>query len=638
MYEKNINKFINEIKKIEMTAEEKAMMDKKIYQYLKKRGSLSPYTPLNYSLHLLKRSVALLLMLALTFSFSKPISAKALPGDTLYPIKILHEEISSSIIKDPEEKASFEIKRTQERVKEVAQLAKEKRLNKEIEKKIVRKITEHLHEAKKEIEDIREKEPAKALVLNKELKTTVEKSVNTIKRIKIKRRKRKKEEKTATQREEALNNTKEETQGNTPQEEIKKDNFEKKELKEEKEKTEQNNKAISLEEEKDSTNKNPENEEEIKEYKQKEEENETKIKQNEENNTELQLLIKNDNGENIVPQKQNSKINEEKGLTKVVDNTTKVEQNIKEKTGEEKKKQEEKEVVNNNLENEEEEGNEILDVLEQTLVETQKDNQEILKEIIADNQKDLAKEKQEKKVEKGEKEKKETGIEEKDIKITEENLQKEEKSVNTDTEAKKTEKKTIKKIQFLNIEIIENILTQKADNSKNEIEEENKIEQQEQDNNKEKTILNNINIQKDELLPSNESSKENHSLKEKEKSLTSNAVKNIVNETNIEEELKKEKLREIFSLEKKLFYLIQESKKNLNDEEKRVILDLVNKERFSKAIQWLRAEIEKRKTTLKIPLELEQVSLTQEKPVEDKVEKEVSQENPKHEKEKPSES
>ena len=139
----------------------------------------SPYA--RKMLLVFQRSVVVILILALSFNLSKPVAAKSLPGDLLYPIKIIHEEIEIAQIRNPKEKAKHQIERTKKRIAEIETLKKKHQLDKEKEKVVAEKIKEHVEKVNEVIEEMKKEEPSNALELNTELVSTLKASVEVLK-------------------------------------------------------------------------------------------------------------------------------------------------------------------------------------------------------------------------------------------------------------------------------------------------------------------------------------------------------------------------------------------------------------------------------------------------------------------------
>ncbi len=194
-HNEKFEKFISDFEKIKMTQQEKESIAKRI-ELFADTHSLRPSPYQQYYLPFLKKTLSFALVVTLMISLSKPASAKALPGELLYPVKIIHEEIEAATIKEPEERVNFEIKRTEKRIKEAVTLAKEKELDPKTQKQIAQKIEKQVKEVTEKINEIKEEDPKQALSLNSELKTTLKVNSKALKEVtKKKKKKRKRKEK-----------------------------------------------------------------------------------------------------------------------------------------------------------------------------------------------------------------------------------------------------------------------------------------------------------------------------------------------------------------------------------------------------------------------------------------------------------
>ncbi len=168
--------FIRDFDTIRMTNEEKNMIRDNLITFT--NGYIPKRSPYYNKLLFFKKTFAISLIILLIISVSKPVSAKSLPGDLLYNVKIIHEEIESAMINKPEKKVDFEIKRTKTRIQEAVVLAKNNNLDKNKQKKLATDIKKHVKNISDGISDIKKDNPEKALALNSDLKTTLK--VNSI--------------------------------------------------------------------------------------------------------------------------------------------------------------------------------------------------------------------------------------------------------------------------------------------------------------------------------------------------------------------------------------------------------------------------------------------------------------------------
>jgi hypothetical protein len=124
-----------------------------------------------------------LAVLMITGSVTKSASADALPGERLYTVKIIHENITAAAKNTPEKKADFEIERAEKRIQEATQLAQKKTLAADEEEAIIESVKKHTSAARKEIDQIQSVDKEKALELNKELKTTLKVNKDALKKV-----------------------------------------------------------------------------------------------------------------------------------------------------------------------------------------------------------------------------------------------------------------------------------------------------------------------------------------------------------------------------------------------------------------------------------------------------------------------
>ncbi len=163
--------FIRDFDTIRMTQQEKKDMRNNLVLFT--TSYISKPSPYFKYISFFKKTIAVTLVILLIVSISKTASAKSLPGELLYNVKIIHEEIESAIINQPEKKVNFEIERTKTRIQEAVTLVKNNNLDKVKQEKIAKNIKKHVKNVSEDINSIKKKDPEKALVLNSNLKTTL---------------------------------------------------------------------------------------------------------------------------------------------------------------------------------------------------------------------------------------------------------------------------------------------------------------------------------------------------------------------------------------------------------------------------------------------------------------------------------
>lgn len=175
------DKFIRDFETIRMTTTEK----NKIAQNLEAFAYSHVITPSPYLAYIsyFKKSLAIALVAILFVSASKPASAKSLPGELLYPVKIIHERIVSASITEPEKKVVYEIKRTENRIQEAVHLANTNKLDSDTQKKIAVDIQKQVADVSEKIENVKQTNPESALSLNSDLKTTLKVNSEALKTV-----------------------------------------------------------------------------------------------------------------------------------------------------------------------------------------------------------------------------------------------------------------------------------------------------------------------------------------------------------------------------------------------------------------------------------------------------------------------
>jgi hypothetical protein len=87
-----------------------------------------PHSPQRYAIQILSMAL-LLISLVLVLNSLRLASRLALPGDWLYPAKLVQERIQLVLAFDPQQRASLQIERTQHRTTEIVQLVLEDELS-----------------------------------------------------------------------------------------------------------------------------------------------------------------------------------------------------------------------------------------------------------------------------------------------------------------------------------------------------------------------------------------------------------------------------------------------------------------------------------------------------------------------------
>jgi hypothetical protein len=103
------------------------------------------------------------------------VAEKAVPGDSLYAIKVqFNEELRSTLTFDSFEKVEWETERLNRRIAEARLLANEGRLTEEMEAEVAVAVRTHTDNAKREIEVLRAEDADEATIASIALDTTLE--------------------------------------------------------------------------------------------------------------------------------------------------------------------------------------------------------------------------------------------------------------------------------------------------------------------------------------------------------------------------------------------------------------------------------------------------------------------------------
>lgn len=179
MKNNKIEKLIDALYSVRMTEEEKKAMQDHVLGFARTQAVPSPYRTVTKILY---QSLSVAFMALLTIgSLSKPAAAGALPGEFLYPIKMIHEELESVTKHSSEDKISHEIERTNTRIEEATELAENKTLDIKKRQQIAKNIKKHTNKVKSEIQELKTDDPIKALELNHQLQNSIKSNVDRLK-------------------------------------------------------------------------------------------------------------------------------------------------------------------------------------------------------------------------------------------------------------------------------------------------------------------------------------------------------------------------------------------------------------------------------------------------------------------------
>lgn len=185
----NLEKFIEEIESIKMTQYEKNEMRQHLSSFaMNYKPVVSPYAvTMLYTKRILAASFIAILSIG---SLSQSLSYDALPGDTLYPVKIAHENLHLATVNSNSKKITYEIKRTEKRIQEAAKLAQEEKLDVEAQEEIAKVIKKQTKKVKDQIERVKQENPESALALNTELKSTIKANSEVLRKVTTKTEKK----------------------------------------------------------------------------------------------------------------------------------------------------------------------------------------------------------------------------------------------------------------------------------------------------------------------------------------------------------------------------------------------------------------------------------------------------------------
>ncbi|GEM_PF-3552055 len=176
----NFENFISNLESIKMTSREKNAMRDRLRSFADAQiPVVSPY--LTFA-RIAKRSVAFAFIAIFSIGSVSNLAAQGtLPGDTLYPIKIAHEEIKVAATFNKVKKIEYEIERTEKRILEAAEILESQPENAEAKEVISKEIKEQTEKVHAQIEDVKQDNPEEALELNANLKTKLKSSSEKIK-------------------------------------------------------------------------------------------------------------------------------------------------------------------------------------------------------------------------------------------------------------------------------------------------------------------------------------------------------------------------------------------------------------------------------------------------------------------------
>lgn len=182
MNKDNIKNLIRSLRSIQMTSDEKTLLRKNLMSSLGIESKMSTYYKKAFFLTKNGLVAAFVFVLALG-SLTHSAAGKTLPGDDLYPIKIMYEELRSATTLNPEKKINYEIERTEKRMQEASKLVKENKLDEKKKEIVTSSIKKQAEKIKNKIKEVTDTDPTKALSLSEELSTTIANNIETLKKV-----------------------------------------------------------------------------------------------------------------------------------------------------------------------------------------------------------------------------------------------------------------------------------------------------------------------------------------------------------------------------------------------------------------------------------------------------------------------
>jgi hypothetical protein len=162
----NFKSFIKKAKASKLSDQEKGLLRSKILEFISYtpiRGKTPILIDRNYlsvfevKYFMKAASVALICVLAVGGTGVSYVAAKALPGETLYAVKIgINENIEETLATTPKAKLALQSEHIQRRLDEAQKLRKEQKLSPENQKIVIAKIEEHTNLAVKSMNMLEE--------------------------------------------------------------------------------------------------------------------------------------------------------------------------------------------------------------------------------------------------------------------------------------------------------------------------------------------------------------------------------------------------------------------------------------------------------------------------------------------------
>jgi hypothetical protein len=154
----NIEQKLKQVRNVSMTDGEKSVMRQYLKGYMAQYRPLLRPSPYTSHIHIFSRLAALsLVAVILGGGGISAAASKALPGETLYKVKIhVNEEVKGFFAVTPKQKLVFQEARLEERFKEIRFLAQTPSENTEAPKELAQAIQEQTDDIKQTIDEIQE--------------------------------------------------------------------------------------------------------------------------------------------------------------------------------------------------------------------------------------------------------------------------------------------------------------------------------------------------------------------------------------------------------------------------------------------------------------------------------------------------
>lgn len=176
-----------------MTVQEKKVMRRALMRVmqdapLQEKNVRQPQvSPINIFIFLLRNPLSVALTLALVIGSSVSFAAEgSLPGDLLYPVKILlNEEVRGTLTITSEAKAEWETERAERRLAEAVSLSAVGKLDEEKEQKLAEQLEKHVQKVADRVMELEERNPELADEVTSRFETSLEAHAEILMRLSL---------------------------------------------------------------------------------------------------------------------------------------------------------------------------------------------------------------------------------------------------------------------------------------------------------------------------------------------------------------------------------------------------------------------------------------------------------------------